>query len=172
MRGPEAIRVLLCGTNALVGGSEAANGDGVGEDFARDSRAITVFERELLAKVLSRTALGGIVCGVARASIAAVLAGKEEVAGTSVEINCLNVSEMTTFEEVFKPLTPESDRRSANGDLALPELAVVVLQGNSARSTITLLGRTVNIVRVNIASVLLVVLEAAVDLTKFERKVS
>ena len=69
-------------------------------------------------------------------------------------------------------LTPESDWRSADGDLALPELAVVVLQGNSARSTITLLGRTVNIVRVNIASVLLVVLEAAVDLTKFERKVS
>ena len=69
-------------------------------------------------------------------------------------------------------LTPESDWRSSDGDLALPELAVVVLQGNSARSTITLLGRTVNIVRVNIASVLLVVLEAAVDLTKFERKVS
>ena len=69
-------------------------------------------------------------------------------------------------------LTPESDWRSSDGDLALPELAVVVLKGNSARSTITLLGRTVNKVRVNIASVLLVVLEAAVDLTKFERKVS
>ena len=79
---------------------------------------------------------------------------------------------MIAFEEVLKLLTPESDRGSADGDLALPELAVVVLQGNSARSTITLLGRTVNIVRVNIASVLLVVLEAAVDLTKFERKVS
>ena len=79
---------------------------------------------------------------------------------------------MIAFEEVLKLLTPESDRGSADGDLALPELAVVVLQGNSARSTLTLLGRTVKIVRVNIASVLLVVLEAAVDLTKFERKVS
>ena len=69
-------------------------------------------------------------------------------------------------------LTPESDWRSSDGDLALPELAVVVLQGNSARSTITLLGRTVNKVRVNIASVLLVVLEAAMDLLGLKKELA
>ena len=79
---------------------------------------------------------------------------------------------MIAFEEVLKLLTPESDRGSADGDLALPELAVVVLQGNSARSTITLLGCTVNIVRVNIASVLLVVLEAAMDLLGLKKELA
>lgn len=69
-------------------------------------------------------------------------------------------------------LTSESNRRSADGDLTLPEFAVVVLERNRSRAAIALVKRAGYEVRVDGASVLLVVLKAASDFTAKRDNVS
>ena len=61
--------------------------------------------------------------------------------------------------------TLESDRRSDDGDLAFPELAVIV----SARAAVALLLRTMNVVRVNATSVLMIVLKSAKDFSALRK---
>jgi hypothetical protein len=86
--GGEARRVLFGGTDGLLRSGETGNGNGVGEDLARDGRSVTECGVELFAGVLGVGGLGRVVDGVAGAGVATVGAGEKEIGAAGIKIDC------------------------------------------------------------------------------------